>query len=90
MAIEMPEVTVYDNEGRSLDCYTVVIQDKEWREPGSKYKPCLGLNGCPGHPQMGISMFSECLEGPHLGKRIAFDELPEEVQRHVRARLTED
>lgn len=86
---KMPKITVYDNAGTSLDCYTVVIQDEDWQEPGAKYKPCLGFNGCPEHPSCGISMFGDCLEGPHLGKRISFEELSEELQRHVRWRLTD-
>jgi hypothetical protein len=41
----------------------------------------------PTHP-LGFSQYSTCMEGKHLGELIQFDELPEEVQKHLLDRLT--
>jgi hypothetical protein len=79
-------VRVYDADGVS-DRYTVVVDGIEWSSsvnPGSM--PMLGLSGAPEHPQ-GVSQYTEGREGAHLGKKISFGDLPENVQRHVRWRL---
>ena len=36
---------------------------------------------------LGFSQFSYCQEGPHLGKWTKFEELTEELQRHIKARI---
>ena len=83
---KMPKVTVYDNGGKTLDRYTVVIQDKGWGERGP-YKAFLGVDDVGGR---GFSQFGDCSEGPHLGKKIKFTDMTKATQKHVRARLTED
>ena len=43
---------------------------------------CLGMNASPFHPQ-GIGQHSTAELGPHLGKKITFDELPKDCQECV-------
>ena len=88
--IELPDGTkarLYDLGDHEGERYTAVIDGPAW---GSRddFLPCLGFNEIPWSPNMGISMFSECMEGNHLGKRIAWSDLPEKLQNHVLARLT--
>lgn len=47
---------------------------------------CLGLSSNPISPQ-GFSQFSTCQEGRHLGKRVAFSDLPELIQNHIKMRM---
>lgn len=69
---------IYDAGDVFVDRYTILLED------GS----CLGVSVDPEHPQ-GVSQFSDCLPGPHLGQHIVFADLPTKVQVHVRRRLTE-
>ena len=81
---------VYDNGGATADRYTIVpVSAKhypsEWKH-GARLYSCLGCNNYPEHPQ-GVSMFSECVLGRYLGKRIEFEALPANVQAHALSRL---
>lgn len=78
---------VYDSKGDN-DRYTVI--DLMWCErypvAGSKKKylyDCLGFNNVPTNPSHGVSQFSSCNMGRHLGKRIKFSQLPRDLQKHV-------
>jgi hypothetical protein len=73
---------VYDNEGDSFDRYTIVTNQSD-----GKYSLCLCLNENPDSPQ-GFSQFSDCISGPHLGKKIKFTDLPSKVRIHAKKRLT--
>ena len=75
---------VYDF-GDTSDRYTVVLKRRGYDLPYPLY-PCLGLSGAPEHPQ-GVSQFGDCKLGRHLGKRIAWGDLPENVQAHVAGRI---
>ena len=48
---------------------------------------CLCVNDKPTDPWCGFSQFSSGTPGDHCGKEISFDELPEDVQKHVDYRL---
>jgi len=50
-------------------------------------RECLCLGDDPTSPQ-GFSQFNSGTPGKHCGKRIRFNQLPENVQRHAIARLT--
>ena len=68
----------------AVDRYTIAF--KGWRYPshGMVY-PYLASNDVPFHPQ-GFGQHGESdqfLTGKHLGKRIRFDALPEQVQQFV-------
>lgn len=79
-----PNIRCYDNGGKTIDRYTVVYLDHKNERNG--FFECVGCNGSPFHPQ-GIGQHSECQDGPHLGKEIAFADLPADVQKLVRQDL---
>jgi hypothetical protein len=83
----MPKVRVYDNGGETADRYTVVPQGPDYRERNGD-QMMLGLSSNPTSPQ-GVSQWSSGQEGPHLGKKIPFNKLPPEIQKHVLRRLSE-
>ena len=71
---------VTDNGGETLDCYAVFFGDGD----------VLGMSGAPTHPQ-GFSQWSEGhYDSDEDGdEEIAFDDLPEDIQAHVFARVRE-
>ena len=71
---------VYDNGGRTFDRYTVVML---------RDGLALGLSHNPDSPQ-GFSQFCDCEAGPHLGTRITWAQLPDNVRAHAVQRLTDD
>ena len=73
---------VYDNGGKTFDRYSIYIDEKE----RSGLYSVLGCSSNPTSPQ-GFSQFSSGMLGPHNGKRIAFSDLPKNVQKHVLFRL---
>ena len=79
---------VYDAGPEQNDRYTVVLKPVWEANPG--HSQCLGFNAQPTHPSYGISQFSECVVGRHLGKKIKFADLPEHLREHVVGRLAQD
>jgi hypothetical protein len=77
-------IAIYDNGGKSIDRYTIVLNDSNNFE--SLYNS-LGLSNDPDSP-LGFSQFNTCENGPHLGKKIAFSDLPKNVQDHAKNRLS--
>lgn len=92
-------IRIYDNEGRSFDRYTVVFTGRyRHRIPGDEFfYRGMSKNPGPTHPQgfgvSGTSPFQidtntsgwppKVGQSNHLGKRITFEDLPEECQRVV-------
>ena len=78
---------IFDNGGKTNDRYTAVYRTV--RSINGLYWPYLGMNAAPFDPQ-GIGQHGELNEKPgrHLGKRIAFDELPEDCQKTIIQDLT--
>lgn len=86
-------VRCYDNGGRSADRYTVLYTGRYTHLTGGSYW-YMAMSENPTHPQ-GIGMHGESRSYidnrswgqrggySHLGKKITFDELPEECQRVV-------
>lgn len=77
-------IRIYDNGGETLDRYTVLFTKK--RVDGEFIG--LGMSENPAHPQGFGQHFTsaEILDYPqssHLGKRIKFEDLPEDCQRLV-------
>jgi hypothetical protein len=68
--------SIYDNKGKTFDRYTLILSDGT----------ALGLSANPDSLQ-GFSQWGDAVEGSHLGKRISFKELPENVRRHIESRL---
>ena len=87
-------IRCYDNGGETADRYTVVFT-RTGHKRGMRGR-CfyLGMNAEPFHPQ-GIGQHGEAegmIDRPsygHLGKRIAFEALPEECKRCVRQTYAE-
>ncbi|SFJ48067.1 hypothetical protein SAMN03159338_1512 [Sphingomonas sp. NFR04] len=75
--------SIWDNGGSTQDRYTVVLD----LPVGSLFE-CLGLDDQPTRP-LGFSQFSICEEGPCLGERINWLALPEHLQKHIAARVSE-
>jgi hypothetical protein len=78
---------IYDNEGMSIDRYTVYFtHPKDWGiiQPG--LYPYVAMSGAPFHPQ-GFCQHGEGFLGKHNGKRIKFENLPEDCQRAARRDL---
>ena len=69
---------------KSGDRYTVVY-DPETDSRGRRYWSYIGMNSCPTHPSHGVGMHGELTQKPgkYLGKKINFQDLPEECQRVV-------
>ena len=91
---EPPNIQIYDNEGQSMDRYTVLYLDQierpEYVSKDYLGKPCLigpsynsfGMSAEPFHPQ-GIGQHGAAMPGKHLGKVITWEELPVDCQRAV-------
>jgi len=78
---------VFDNGGKSFDRYTVALPGREHgASPG--YDMCLSLSSNPESPT-GVSQFSDCKIGKHLGKKIPYAKLPKNIRNHVQKRLSE-
>ena len=74
-------IVIYDYGDTVIDRYTVVYLDDKYPN---------GLYGCRGmsyNPFSGFGMYSECENGPHLGKVITFDQLPPDCQSLVKQDL---
>lgn len=88
-----PEPLCYDNGGATLDRYTVFPRGRGW---GPVWNPArrqrvrmfLGLSSAPSHP-FGFSQWGEDTPGRHLGRRIAWANLPEHIRQHATARIAE-
>jgi hypothetical protein len=78
-------VRVYDGgEGDHADKYTVVMVGKDWDasvNPG--HKMMLGMS----EGGRGVSMWGEGREGKHLGKRVKWEDLSSDTQKHIVARV---
>jgi hypothetical protein len=72
-------IACYD-DGKSIDRYTVVYLDQPETRPGTF--AAVGMSGLPFHPQ-GIGQHCTAMPGRHLGKRIKFQDLPEDCRRLV-------
>jgi hypothetical protein len=74
---------LYNDETGKWDIYSEGVNCNS-RKGDLAYKKiyCLGMSSNPFHPQ-GFGQSCTCVEGRHLGKRIKFSDLPEEVQKCV-------
>ena len=83
--VEGHPIKCYDNGGRSIDRYTVVFMDQPEAGRGQMagLYGALGMNGSPFHPQ-GFCQHTYTMVGSHLGRKIAFADLPLDCQRAPR------
>ena len=77
---ERNPVRCYDNGGATVDRYTAVYMDKPGQQPNTFES--FGMSADPFHPQ-GFWKPGAAMDGPHLGKRIRFSDLPADCQRLV-------
>ena len=71
----------YDNGGRTFDRYTILPPRwaAQYRERGGLFQG-LGASEYPFTPQ-GFGQHITAVPGPHLGRRVRLDALPEQVRR---------
>ena len=82
-------LAIYDNP-EYTDRYTVVFSSRAMVDPkDTDLRDCLMVGDDPLHPQNGYSQMGVAQLGPHLGKPIRFEQLPEAVQDHVMERIGE-
>lgn len=70
-------IRIYDNPNYR-DRYTAVFIHKPCFK--SKKFDCLGMSEHPFHPQ-GVGQMTSGQDGEHLGRRITFQDLPQDCQR---------
>jgi len=82
-------VRCYDNGGETIDCYTVVFTGRYLHKTGGS-SWYVGMSSNPFSPQgfgqHGESNTHQPIDKPsykHLGKKIKFDELPEDCKQLV-------
>lgn len=80
----MKNLRIYDNGGKTFDRYTVVFLDRPERTPG--LFEALAASIYPFHPQ-GFGQHVTAAPGRHLGRRVRFESLPEDVRRFVTQNL---
>lgn len=86
----MKITAIYDNEGETLDRYTVITNVTELNAGGRDIMQCLGLNeGGDGFSQWSTCDYSYG-DGAHLGKRVQFEDLSAATQRHIARRVFGD
>lgn len=82
---------IYDNGGKTCDRYTII--PPRW---ANKYRDnrdgrlfdSIGSSESPFHPQ-GFGIWGPAVPGPHLGKRLHWDDLPRDVQLFARQSFPE-
>lgn len=72
---------IYDNGGKTFDRYTVVYNSHD-ESYDKQFWDCRCMSEHPAHPQ-GIGTYGTCMLGRHLGNKITFEELPDEVKEVV-------
>lgn len=75
----MKVLACYDNGGKTMDRYTVVMDSYL---DDDRYE-CLFIGNDP----RGMSGWSTCMMGRHLGKKLTFEQLPEHIQKFVQAQI---
>ena len=70
---------IYDNGGRTLDRYTVILNRYRTDINGARLWDSFSMCDNPRHPQ-GFGQHAEAQRGKHLGKRIKFEDLPKECK----------
>ncbi len=75
---------VYDNGGETADRFTIFTNPP--LETHGDRELCLALSNDCASPQ-GVSMCAYSIRGPHLGRAIAWHDLPAHVRDHAARRL---
>lgn len=76
-------INVYHQPG-TLDEYTVVPHSMDWdSQARGDMRSMLGTSATG----LGFSQWTEGQEGRHLGRKLAWEEVPEELKRHIEHRV---
>jgi len=78
-------IRCYDSGPELLDRYTVVYMN--WKEYAPGTFSAVGMSADPFFPQ-GFGQHCTAMPGRHLGKRVAFKDLPPDCQKLVLQDLT--
>jgi len=78
-------VRIYDNGGKTFDRYTAIYM--EFPENKRGLFSARGMSEHPAHPQ-GFGQWCSAVPGRHLGKRIAFADLPEDCRKVIVSDIT--
>ena len=79
---------IWDNEGASIDRFTVVFSGKTPRKSqGMLYRPCISMSERP-DSSTGVFMHGECVNDVHLGKKIMFADLPKACKQAIIMEVT--
>lgn len=73
---------IWDNQGETLDRYTIAFKGYRLEGYGMVY-PYLASSKYPFHSFGQHGEGKEFLTGKHLGKRVSFESLPEDVQKFI-------
>ena len=77
-------IAVYDNEGRTLDRYTIVTNNRV----SNKYKGKYTYDALSSSENgLGVFMWVQCIRGLHLGKKIQLTDLSKELQDKIKLAL---
>jgi hypothetical protein len=72
----------------TADKWTAVLDSPEWNKSARRgFKSMLGMSDHPNHPQ-GFSQFTEGQEGRHLGKKVPWEDVPENIRKHIISRIS--
>ena len=78
------KVRVYDNGGKTIDRYSVVVEGEDWKSSASSGSvPMLSLS----EGGKGVSQWGDGKEGKHLGRPVKWENLDKETQKHIEDRL---
>jgi hypothetical protein len=78
-------ITVYRSREPVLDCWTATLNSPEWDSSVNRGKTAmLGMS----ETASGYSEFTEGDEGPHLGKKVPWNEVPDIIKRHIMSRIS--
>lgn len=84
MSKKLKVIAVYDNSGKTLDRYTIVVNIRRRERIGYKWfydSISASENG------LGVFMWGECIRGKHLGKKIKLENLSQELQNKIQSEL---
>ena len=78
-------ITVYRSREPVLDCWTAALKSPDWDASVNPGKTSmLGMS----ETASDFSQFTEGVEGPHLGKKVPWNEVPSVIQQHILNRIS--
>ena len=81
-------IAVYESKDDVSDPFSIVLGSDFKASPGMK--SMLAVGRTPDFPPgQGLSQFTEGRIGAHLGKKIPWSQLPDDVQSHIARRLVQ-